>query len=230
MFGSVTRQNVCKPLAPSSRAASSSSVPCACISGISSRATNGKVTNIVASTMPDTAKMTWMPWRLQPRAEPALPAEQQHEDHARDDRRNAVGQVDQRNQQALAGELELGDGPGRDHAEHRVDRHGNHSDQQGQADGRQGVAVAERAGVHLPAAGCSAWANTATSGTSRNRARNASATPISSRRNQAASVVAAAAVPPELRVRFMDAMPVMLDSPRVIPIALRNGGSTTARY
>ena len=43
-------------------AASSSSVPCACISGISSRATKGKVTKIVASTMPGTAKMILMSW------------------------------------------------------------------------------------------------------------------------------------------------------------------------
>ena len=55
-----------------SAAASSSSVPCACISGISSRATNGKVTNIVASTMPGTAKMILMSCADQPGPEPAL--------------------------------------------------------------------------------------------------------------------------------------------------------------
>ena len=60
MLGSVTCQKVCQPEAPSVSAASSSSVPCACISGISSRATNGKVTKIVASTMPGTAKMILM--------------------------------------------------------------------------------------------------------------------------------------------------------------------------
>jgi hypothetical protein len=60
MFGSVTRQNICQPLAPSTRAASSSVRPCACISGINSRATNGNVTKIVASTMPGTAKMICM--------------------------------------------------------------------------------------------------------------------------------------------------------------------------
>ena len=60
MFGSVTRQNICQPLAPSATAASSSSVPCASISGISSRATNGKVTKIVARTIPGTAKMILM--------------------------------------------------------------------------------------------------------------------------------------------------------------------------
>lgn len=62
MFGSVTRKNVCQPEAPSTMAASSSSLPCACMSGISSRATNGNVTNTVASTMPGTAKMTLKSW------------------------------------------------------------------------------------------------------------------------------------------------------------------------
>ena len=62
MLGSVTRKKVCQPLAPSDSAASSSCVPCSCISGTSSRATKGKVTKIVASTMPGTAKMIWMLW------------------------------------------------------------------------------------------------------------------------------------------------------------------------
>jgi hypothetical protein len=57
MLGSVTRQNVCQPPAPSESAASSSSLPCSCMRGISSRATNGKVTKTVAMTMPGTAKM-----------------------------------------------------------------------------------------------------------------------------------------------------------------------------
>ena len=48
IFGSVTRQNIFQPLAPSDKAASSSLFPCACITGINSRATNGKVTKIVA--------------------------------------------------------------------------------------------------------------------------------------------------------------------------------------
>ena len=56
MLGTVTRQNICQADAPRTRAASSSSVPSACIRGISSRATKGKVTKIVASTMPGTAK------------------------------------------------------------------------------------------------------------------------------------------------------------------------------
>ena len=58
MLGRVTRKNVCHPDAPSEMAASSSSFPCACINGISSRAMNGKVTKMVASTMPGTAKIS----------------------------------------------------------------------------------------------------------------------------------------------------------------------------
>ncbi|MNT37241.1 hypothetical protein D3C72_1733690 [compost metagenome] len=60
MLGRVTCQKVCQPVAPSTMAACSSSVPCACISGMSSRAMKGKVTNTVASTMPGTAKMILM--------------------------------------------------------------------------------------------------------------------------------------------------------------------------
>ena len=62
MLGSVTRQNVCQPFAPRVTADDSSSVPCACISGMSSRATNGKVTKAVARTIPGTAKMTLRLW------------------------------------------------------------------------------------------------------------------------------------------------------------------------
>jgi len=61
MLGRVTRRKMAKPPAPSEAAASSSSRPCACISGISSRATKGKVTNSVASTMPGVANSTCTP-------------------------------------------------------------------------------------------------------------------------------------------------------------------------
>ncbi len=60
MLGRVTRRKVDRPEAPSDTAASSSSRPWSVISGISSRATKGKVTNIVASTMPGSANSTWM--------------------------------------------------------------------------------------------------------------------------------------------------------------------------
>ncbi len=60
MLGKVTRQNVCHPFAPSEIAACSSSLPCACMSGINSRAMKGNVTNTVTSTMPGTAKRILM--------------------------------------------------------------------------------------------------------------------------------------------------------------------------
>src|SRR5258708_22104998 len=62
IFGKVTRKKVCRPDAPSEIAASSSCVPCSCISGISARATNGNVTKMVASAMPGTANSTWTLW------------------------------------------------------------------------------------------------------------------------------------------------------------------------
>ena len=61
MLGSVTRQNICQPLAPRLTAAISSSAPIASITGISSRATNGSVTNVVARIRPGVAKMILMP-------------------------------------------------------------------------------------------------------------------------------------------------------------------------
>src|SRR6478609_2770924 len=56
MLGRVTRKKTCQPRAPSVTAASSWSLPCDSISGISSRATKGNVTNTVAMTMPGKAK------------------------------------------------------------------------------------------------------------------------------------------------------------------------------
>ncbi|CSD09203.1 Uncharacterised protein [Vibrio cholerae] len=53
----MTRRNSCHHDAPKITAASSSERPCCCISGISSRATNGQVTNTVTSTMPGQANM-----------------------------------------------------------------------------------------------------------------------------------------------------------------------------
>src|SRR5438477_9146371 len=55
--GRVTRQKVCQPLAPSVSAACSCSEPVDSMTGTNSRATNGKVTKSVASTIPGTAKM-----------------------------------------------------------------------------------------------------------------------------------------------------------------------------
>ena len=60
MLGRVTVRKAFQPVAPSVNAASSSAFPSCCMTGMSSRATNGQVTNIVASAMPGTAKMIWM--------------------------------------------------------------------------------------------------------------------------------------------------------------------------
>ena len=119
-------------------------VPCSCISGISSRATKGKVTKIVASTMPGTAKMISMPWRFEPWPEPALRAEQQH------DRPGPTTTGETENgrsisviRKALALEVELGDRPGGGDAEDEVERHGDGRDEQRQPDRGERVGIAE---------------------------------------------------------------------------------------
>ncbi|MOA10929.1 hypothetical protein D3C78_1308400 [compost metagenome] len=67
---------------------------------------------------------------LQPLAEVALGAEQQHVDQAGDHRRDRERQVDQGHQQALAAELVLAHAPGGGDAEHQVERHRDeHGDQ-----------------------------------------------------------------------------------------------------
>ena len=72
--GSVTRQNVWRGLAPSVAAACSCSSPISRSTGATSRTTNGSETKIVASTMPGTAKMTWMPWSASHEpSQPSLP-------------------------------------------------------------------------------------------------------------------------------------------------------------
>ena len=77
-------------------------------------------------------------------AEPALGAEQQHPDQARDHRRDRERQVDEGEQQALAAELELGDRPGGGHAEDGVQRHRDRGHQQRQPDRREGVRLADQ--------------------------------------------------------------------------------------
>ena len=184
MLGSVTRRKICRPPAPSMSAASSSSVPCSCISGISSRATNGKVTKIVASTMPGHGEDDLDVVRLEPGAEQALRAEQQHVDQAGDHRRDRERQVDQRDQEALAPELELGDRPGGGHAEDQVERHGDGRDQQGQSDRSERVRLGDAGEIGAEPLR-NASTNTASSGSSRKRPRKASATAISRPRTRA---------------------------------------------
>ena len=144
-------------------------VPCACISGISSRATNGNVTNIVASTMPGTAKITLRSCSASHGAEPALQAEDQHVDQPGDHRRHRERQVDQRDQHALAGKVELGDRPRRRDAEHEVERHRDRRGEQRQPDRRQRVGLGDRREVDAEALLQRLDEARTASGTNRNR-------------------------------------------------------------
>ena len=132
-------------------AASSSSLPCACISGISSRATNGKVTNIVASTMPGDRKDDLDVVVGKPRAEPTLHPEQQHIDQAGHHGRHRKGQVDQRDQQLFAAKLELGDRPRRRGAEDQIERDRDARHQQRELDRGQRIGLYQRRKVRGPA-------------------------------------------------------------------------------
>src|SRR5690606_7280208 len=81
---------------------------------------------------------------FEPGAEHAAGAEKQDIDQARNDRRDRKGQVDQRDQEGLALEFELGDGPGGGNTEDDVERHGNGGDQEGQPDGRKRIGALQR--------------------------------------------------------------------------------------
>ena len=102
------------------------------------------MTKIVASTMPGTANRISTPCDFShgPSTDPA--PKQEHVDQARDDRRDRERQVDQRRQEGLALELELGDRPGCRHAEDEIERHGDGCHGQRQAHGGQRVGLAER--------------------------------------------------------------------------------------
>src|ERR1039457_1561698 len=56
-LGNVTCQSICQALAPKVSAASSPLLSCVCSNARTSLATNGNVTNAVASTIPGTANM-----------------------------------------------------------------------------------------------------------------------------------------------------------------------------
>ena len=92
ILGHVTLTKVARPEARATTA-SSSDVPCSCMSGINSRATNGKVTNMVARMMAGSANRILMlcsrePWPQQP-----LEARKGGRRGTRDDRRYREWQV-----------------------------------------------------------------------------------------------------------------------------------------
>ena len=182
MFGSVTRKKVCQPLAPSTIAASSSSVPCSCISGISSRATKGKVTKVVASTMPGTAKMILMSCSSSQGPNQPCAPNSSTKIMPEITGETANGRSIRVIRTFLPRKLELGDAPGRGDAEDEVQRHRDARDQQGELGRAQGVRLADR----LPSRPAGPWPEPArrpvTSGSSSTSARNRSAMPISAQR------------------------------------------------
>ena len=89
--------------------------------------------------------------RLQPRPQPALQPEHQHVDQARHHRRHRERHVDQRDQHALAAEIELGDGPRRRHAEHQVGGYRDQRGNDGELDGRQRIRLDQRSDIGIEA-------------------------------------------------------------------------------
>ena len=130
------RQNVCQPFAPSVRAACSCSSPISRSVGTTSRATNGSETKIVAITIAGSANSTSMPALLEPAAEPALAAVEQEEREPDDDGRERERQVDERVQQALAGEPPAHDRERADDPEHGVHGYRDGRDDQRQLEAR----------------------------------------------------------------------------------------------
>ena len=126
------------------RAACSCSSPISRSVGTTSRATNGSETKIVASTIDGSAKRTWMPWSVEPAAEPAVAAVEQEEREADDDGRERERQVDERVHEPLAGEAAPHDRERADDAEDRVQRHGDRRDDQRQLERVDRVGVGER--------------------------------------------------------------------------------------
>ena len=117
---------------------------------------------------------------LEPRAEPALRAEQEHEDQAGDDRRDREGQLDQGDQGRLAAEVELRDCPCRGEPENGVERDRDGGDDEGEPDrcsGRRGRTPRPARSATLCA---SASVSTAPSGSRSIRATYATAAAISS--------------------------------------------------
>jgi len=87
----------------------------------------------------------------QPGAEIALGAEEHDKNQAGNDRADGKGQVDEGNEQALAPELEFGDGPAGRNAEQHIEGNGDPGHQQGKLDSRLGVLVLQGAEIGFPA-------------------------------------------------------------------------------
>ena len=153
ILGKVTRKKVCRPDAPSEIAASSSCVPCSCISGISARATNGNVTKMVASAMPGTANSTWMLCACSHGPEqPCAP------NSSTNTRPEITGLTENGRsisviRKVLPRKSNFGDRPGRDHAEHQIEADRDRRDQQRQPDRGQRFRLGQRGEIGADAFG-----------------------------------------------------------------------------
>ena len=87
--------------------------------------------------------------RLEPRAERALGAEEQHEDEARDHRRHGKRQVDQRDEQLASRKPEARDCPRRRDAERHVQRHRKPGHHRRQPQGTPRLRLGDRRPVDL---------------------------------------------------------------------------------
>ena len=134
MLGSVTVRKVRRPEAPSVRAASSSARALLLherdeLAGDERERHEDRGEHDARQREDDLQSVG-----PEPGPEQALRAEQQHVDEARHHRRDREGQVDQRDEEALAAELELRDRPGGRDAEDEVERHGDGGDGERQPD------------------------------------------------------------------------------------------------
>ena len=111
---------------------------------MSSRATNGNVTKTRGEDEAGDGEDDLYASRVQRRTEPAVRGEQKHVDETGDHRRDREGQIDQRRQQTLAAKVELGDRPGRGHAEDEVERHRDGGDKKREPDRGERVRFVDR--------------------------------------------------------------------------------------
>ena len=192
MLGSVTRQNVCQPPAPSTmRRLFLFRALLLHQRDELARHEREAVTKIVASTMPGTAKMILRSWSASQGPTQPWASEEQHEDQAGDDRRDGERQVDQRDQEVLSPELELGDAPRGGHAEDEIDRHRDRCGQQREPGRTERVRLPDRVPVRVSPFE-KACEKTRTSGSTSVMARKASAIAVSVQRTALDSPVARA--------------------------------------
>ena len=134
--GRVIIRKVCQAEEPRVLAACSCSVPISRSTGMTSRATKGMQTNIVARTIPGRAIDDPEAVLGQPRPEPAVaPVVDDQQGEPDDDRRDAERQIEQRPEQPLAAKVLADHRQREEDAEDRVDGDDDQGDQQRQPEG-----------------------------------------------------------------------------------------------